>query len=242
MRLFLFRAVARMGPWSEASQQPIRMKLDDALPLLQSACNRKFRDLFEGHPVDLHTNKGHAGQLLLKFVGLKLDSNLTDFEDGELKTNKAKRDSSPAETMFITQISDQIDSLVSRNPTVFEDSNLFAKIRNLVFLPVVKESPSAAEWYFTRCIRVQVKPGSALFAKLEEDYHAICAGLRHDIEAGHGGSIHTTNGPHYLQVRSKDSKPYHPIFSKVYQRCVSNKNHAFYFRKEFMKDALCGRL
>ena len=59
------------------------MKLNEALPLLENACGKTFRELFAGHPEDLRTNKGHAGQLLLKFIGLKLDSNLRDFEDGE---------------------------------------------------------------------------------------------------------------------------------------------------------------
>jgi len=38
-----------------------------------------------------------------------------------------------------------------------------------------------------------------------------------------------------LQVRAKDSRPYHPIFSTTYGRYVSNKNYAFYFKKDFAK-------
>ena len=44
-----------------------------------------------------------------------------------------------------------------------------------------------------------------------------------------------TNGNH-IQVRSKDSKPYHPIYSTTYRRNVSDKNHAFYFQKQFVYD------
>lgn len=218
------------------------MKLEEALPILQAACNRKFSDLFAGHPVDLRTNKGHVGQLLLKYIGLHLDSNLTDFEDGELKTNKANPDSSPAETMFITQISEQFDTLVAPAPLPFEQSNLYKKIRNLVYLPVVKDAPRTADWYCTRCIHVPVKPGTRLFQKLQQDYQAICSGLRRHIETSGDGLIHTTNGPHYIQVRSKDSIPYHPIYSRTFERYISDKNHAFYFRKAFMLDALHGRL
>ena len=53
------------------------------------------------------------------------------------------------------------------------------------------------------------------------------------IETSPDRRIHTSNGQH-IQVRSKDSMPYHPIYSGVYGRYVSNKNHAFYFRKEFV--------
>ncbi|MFW5795515.1 MAG: hypothetical protein ACOCV1_08545, partial [Bacillota bacterium] len=46
-------------------------------------------------------------------------------------------------------------------------------------------------------------------------------------------SLHTCNGK-YIQIRTKDSKPYNQIFSEKYNRIVSDKNRAFYFKKEFM--------
>src|SRR5262249_20433536 len=110
------------------------MKLDDALPLLQGACGKRFGELFAGHPEDLRTNKGHAGQLLLRYIGLELDCNLCDFEDGELKTNKSLACGTPRETMFITQISENVDTLLRSPPVPFGQSNLFQKTRNLVYL------------------------------------------------------------------------------------------------------------
>lgn len=218
------------------------MILNDAIPALKAACGKKFGELFTGHPEDLRTNKGNVGQLLLVYAGLKLDSNLTDFEDGELKTNKSNRDGSPLETMFITQISKNIDTFLGNPRTPFEESNLYLKTKNLIYLPVVKESENAADWYFTECIHIQMTPQSSLFKKMREDYYAICDGLIHHIETSGDGFIHTTNGPHYVQVRSKDSKPYHPIYSNHYARYISNKNHALYFMKSFMNDALGGKL
>jgi DNA mismatch repair protein MutH len=218
------------------------MKLDDAMPLLQAACGKPFGQLFAGHPADLTTNKGHAGQLLLRYIGLHLDSNLCDFEDGELKTNKSLACGTPVETMFITQISEQIDTLVCLPPVPFERSTLYQKIRNLVYLPVVKESADPARWYYVRCVRVRAEPGSTLYQKFRADYQTICAGLRLHIQTSADGFIHTTNGLHYIQVRSKDSTPYHPIYSKTYGRYISNKNHAFYFTKQFMLAAAADRL
>jgi DNA mismatch repair protein MutH len=219
-----------------------KMKLDEAMPLLVGACGKRFGELFAGHPEDLRTNKGNVGQLLLKFIGLKLDSDLTDFEDGELKTNKAMPNGMPLETMFITQISKNFDTLV-RTPLIdFSESNLCKKICSLVYLPVVKDSPNAADWYFVRCIRIHAVKGTTIYQKFQEDYEAICRGLKAHIETSADGFIHTTNGPHYIQVRSKDSMPYHPISSQVYGRDVSNKNHALYFMKSFMIDAVNGRL
>lgn len=218
------------------------MKLDEAMPLLERACGKRFGELFAGHPEDLRTNKGHAGQLLLTYIGLKLDCNLCDFEDGELKTNKALPNGEPLETMWITQILGDIDNLVGFSPVPFRNSRLYTKIRNLVYLPVVKQSKNAADWYFVKCIRVQADEDSALYEKYKQDYEVICAKLTYDIEHSSDGFIHTSNGPNYIQVRSKDAKPYKPIFSKTYGRYVSNKNHGFYFMKSFMKDAVAGRL
>lgn len=158
------------------------MKLDEALPILKSACNIPIRELFKNHPEDLRTNKGNVGQLLLKYIGLSLDSNLCDFEDGELKTNKTHANGEPAETMFITQISAIIDELVSCPPKKFEESNLYIKIRNLVFLPVVKDSKDVGDWYFLNAYHVQAPIGSDLFKRLEADYYSICSQLRRHIE------------------------------------------------------------
>lgn len=216
------------------------MKVSEALPLLDKACGKRFGELFVGHPEDLRTNKGNVGQLLLLYIGLKLDCNLCDFEDGELKTNKALPNGQPLETMFITQISKNIDTLVSLNPIPFENSNLYQKIRNLVYLPVVKQSQNVADWYFVKVVNIEIDRNPKLFAKLKLDYETICNGLKHHIENSADRFIHTTNGANYIQIRSKDSKPYHPIYSTHYNRYVSNKNHAFYFKKEFMRDALAG--
>jgi DNA mismatch repair protein MutH len=63
--------------------------------------------------------------------------------------------------------------------------------------------------------------------------------LKQHIETSADGYIHTSNGRH-IQVRSKDAKDarghYHPIYSTTYGRNVSNKNHAFYFQKQFVYD------
>lgn len=214
------------------------MRVVDALPILEAACGKPFREIFKDHPEDLRTNKGHAGQLLLKHIGLKLDSDLCDFEDGELKTNKADPSGQPRETMWITQISKNIDALLCNPASPFIRSPLYHKVRNLIYLPVVKNSELAGDWYFVRVVHVQAEPGTPLFTQLEEDYEAICGQLRAAVSSG-DGFIHTANG-HYIQVRSKDSIPYHPIWSDMLGRPVSNKNHAFYFQKQWMIDALAG--
>ena len=58
--------------------------------------------------------------------------------------------------------------------------------------------------------------------------------MNSQLSASSTAMLHTANGK-YIQVRTKDSKPYHPIYSEKYGREISDKNRAFYFKKEFMK-------
>jgi DNA mismatch repair protein MutH len=211
----------------------LKMKLNDALPLLENVVGIRFGDLFKDLPDDLKTNKGNVGQLLLIHIGLKLDSNLKDFDDGELKTNKSDQHGKPRETMFITQVSRQIDDYVSSKHLNFRDTQLFDKIQNLVFLPVCKDSSNREDWFFVSCNHINLLNEPEIYSQIEYDYNFIVHKMKKDIETSHDKFIHTSSGK-FIQLRSKDSKPYHPIFSKTYNRLVSNKNHAFYFKKEFM--------
>ena len=190
------------------------MTLEEALPILNEAVKVPFKDLFDDLPIDLKTNKGNVGQLLLLHIGLELDSKLKDFSNGELKTNKSDALGDPKETMFITQISRNIDSYVGVDPIPFEETQLFEKIDNLVFLPVCKEG-ERENWFFTSCHHVNLPSQPSLFKQLKEDYISICNQLTHHIENSKDKFIHTSNGK-FIQVRSKDSKPYHPIFSEKY--------------------------
>ena len=210
------------------------MKIEKALPILDKCIGVKFGELFSDLPSDLRINKGNVGQLLLLKIGLKLDSELTDFEDGELKTNKSNSLGLPLETMFITQISRNIDTLVSKEPLEFTKSNIYMKIKRLVFLPVCKESDDIKDWFFVSMFDYDLEKEKNLKKILEKDYYEICKKLKFDIENSKDGFIHTSNGK-FIQIRSKDSKPYHPIFSNEYNRYISNKNHAFYFKKDFMR-------
>ena len=150
------------------------MKIEEALPILNSYVGIKFGDLFSDLPSDLIINKGNVGQLLLIKIGLKLDSELTDFEDGELKTNKSNSCGIPLETMFITQISKTIDTLVSDEPLEFLESNLYKKIKRLVFLPVCKDSDDTNNWFFVSAVDYNLEIEKDLRNKLENDYYKIC--------------------------------------------------------------------
>lgn len=209
------------------------MRLVDAQEILNELSNRPFREIFS--PIQLNDiirNKGKTGQLLEIALGLDLTNTNLDFDDGELKTNKCDRWGNPKETVFITQISSIIDDLILERP--FEYTHLYEKIDNILYVPVCKDG-SPENWMFLPSININLhdRTFEGLRSIWENDYYRICEQLKFHIENSADGYIHTSNGAH-IQVRSKDSKPYHPIYSSTYNRYVSNKNHAFYFKKEFV--------
>lgn len=195
---------------------------------LKSAYQARFPDYL---PSDMRINKGGVGQFIEKLIGLENTNTLTDFADGELKTNKADTDGKPLETMFISQISSSFDQLISDNIT-FESSWIYQKIKNLLYVPICKVGNNPDQWYIQSAYHVKLDENEELFMRLSADFVQIKDKLLSDIHTG-DGYIHTSNGE-FIQIRSKDSKPYRPIFSTQYNRNVSNKNHAFYFKKEFM--------
>lgn len=211
------------------------MKLKEAQIKIKDICGIPFSELFtEEDFKTIIKNKGKTGQLLELALGKDLDSANLDFEDGELKSNKCDTTGKPLETVFITQIASVIDELITEKP--FEETHLYEKISNMLYVPVCKVG-DPRDWMFIDAIHIDLsKPEfSSLLNIWREDYYSICKQLKEHIETSKDGFIHTSNGTH-IQVRSKDSKPYHPIYSKIYGRDISNKNHAFYFQKKFVYD------
>lgn len=211
------------------------MKLAEANKKLNLLSSKPFGELFSLEQIgNIIVNKGKTGQLLELALGMNLSSNNLDFEDGELKTNKCDKTGKPLETVFITQILSVIDDLINEKP--FEETHLYKKIDNILYVPVCKMG-NPKDWMFLPSIHIDLRKPQ--FASLREiwknDYYSICRQLKNHIETSTDGFIHTSNGAH-IQVRSKDSRPYSTIFSSVYHRAVFNKNHAFYFQKQFVYD------
>jgi len=134
------------------------------------------------------------------------------------------------ETMFITQIMSIIDELIQRRN--FYETHLYQKIRNMLYVPISKEG-NPAEWMFLPFTHVQLESNvfSSVRIQLEDDYYSICDQIICNIQ--NRGGLHTSSGE-FIQIRTKDSKPYNAIFSRSCNSYVSDKNFAFYFKKEFM--------
>lgn len=215
------------------------MKIIEAYEKLSKLAEIEFGELFSEEQLkNIKVNKGKTGQLLELALGMPLSSKSLDFEDGELKTNKCDGMGNSTETIFITQISSFIDSMIDGRP--FEETPLYEKIKSMLYVPVCKEG-EPEQWKFFPCIFVDIRDPRyrGLLDIWRKDYETICRQIKQHIEESPDHGIHTSNGQH-LQVRCKDWKDgkgeYHPIYSVRYQRIVADKNHAFYFQKKFVYD------
>lgn len=212
------------------------MKLIEAQKLIDKLAYIPFKEYLSPEQVQdamMIINKGKTGQLLELTIGLNLSNTTLDFDDGELKTNKCDRTGKPLETMFITQTASIIDELLSRRR--FQETKLYKKIQRLLYVPISKDG-SPAEWMYLTPIQIDLSlPKYAMLAaQLEEDYYDICDQLNAQLSKSSNATLHTVSGK-FIQIRTKDSKPYHPIYSDSYNREISDKNRAFYFKKDYMK-------
>lgn len=206
------------------------MKIKDAVIKIENEIQGiKFSTLFQNNP-ELKIDKGRVGKLLERLLGLPASSSLRDFEDGELKTNKADYNARPVETMFISQLSSEFDNVIGSQS--FQQSHVYRKIKRGAYVPVCKVG-NQLDWYYHPCIEWDLEKEEDLYSQLEEDYYIIRKKIINDIE-NEDGNIHTSSGK-FIQIRTKDAKPYNPIYSTTYKKYISNKNFAFYFQKDFMR-------
>ena len=213
---------------------PENMKLETAKQKISNLVNIPLSEyLTPGQLEGIKINKGKSGQLLELTIGLNLSNTTLDFEDGELKTNKCNSSGQPQETMFITQTSSMIDELLEEKE--FKQTKLYKKLNHLLYVPISKDG-EPADWMYLPCIEVDLSlpKYSELSAQLEADYYSICQQMNQQLQKSSTATLHTVSGK-FIQIRTKDSKPYHPIYSKKYGRTISDKNRAFYFKKEFMR-------
>ena len=174
-------------------------------------------------------NKGYAGQLLLIAIGLPLDSKLLDLEDGEIKSTILKNDLT-REWIPITSLTHLLDDMANDVP--WEKTKVFEKLSHFLLVPCVKETSNWEEWHFTKPIEISFKKNPDIFIKFKEDYDSISSAVKNIIVTK--GTLHTTNGPnYYLQIRTKDNKPYKPL---VYRgQILADKKHAIGMTTRFVR-------
>ena len=209
-----------------------KMYLEDALNRLLALEGEMIGNI--GSP-DL-VNKGIVGQIIEKAIGLDLSSDLLDFEDGELKSNKFLK-GKPAETLAVTQVGHVLPEIDAE--IAWPNSKVFKKISSFIFLPVHKDNPDPRKWKVGRAVHFSKEIHQKQYFKLAEDYETISSSIKEVLNKD--GELHTINGPNqFLQLRTKDAKDasgnYHPVRYKG--AILSNKNYAFYLRPKFLNAIL----
>ena len=178
-------------------------------------------------------NKGFDGQNIESAIGLKNESKLLDFEDGDLKTNKYIN-GKPSETLAISQMQNNL--IEFEKGLDFYDSWIYKKIRQFIYLPIDKTS---SDHIIGKPQIVSEERFPHLYKKLAIDFNFISLEIKNSIDAKK--TLNTINGPNnYLQIRTKASKKkdgtYTPMTINGHQ--LKDKYMAFYFKKDFLYNFL----
>ncbi len=209
-----------------------KMHLEDALELILALEGKTIGEI--GQP-DL-VNKGIVGQIVERKIGVKLSSDLLDFENGELKSNKFLN-GRPAETLAVTQVGHILEEIARE--ISWPNSKILKKISSFIFLPIHKDNSDPNEWVIGRATHFAQDLYPTQYDLLALDYESIAKQIKEVLASS--GQLHTLNGPNeYLQIRTKDSKDssgnYHPVTFNG--RKLSTKNYAFYLRPAFLTSVL----
>jgi len=154
-------------------------------------------------------NKGVRGQLLELALGIPNSSKLTDLVDGELKSF------TKGESVAVTQLRHTLPEIFNNTP--FNQSKLGIKIARTLYVAFDRQNN-----FLGTATHTETNP------LIESDYNEICDYIRNTK------TLHTFTGSNkVLQIRTKDSKPYHPIFWEGQQ--LSNKGFAFYLTGRYAK-------
>ena len=175
---------------------------------LRETQNRLQNTNFEELPKP-RKNKGVRGQLLELALGIPNSSKLTDLVDGELKSY------TKGESVAVTQLRHTLPEIFNNTP--FNKSKLGIKISRTLYVAFDRNNNFLGTATHTKTNKL-----------IESDYYDICDYIRN------AKTLHTFTGNNgILQIRTKDSKPYHPIIWKGQQ--LSNKGFAFYLTGRYAK-------
>ena len=212
----------------------------EALERLAPLVGRPFSEIFDAQKLaDLracHTravslNKGAIGALLERALDLPVSTALLDLEGGELKTHRAGPDGSPRQTVAVTTHL-EVERMIEA-PGFWSNSAVCEKLGRVVLASVLREG-DVAGWQMLGLRYLDLgDPACADIARrLERDHGDACESMATAYAAGRRFSTcHDTPAPgRLLQVRSKDTKPYHPVTYR--EQTLYNSGLGFYLTRE----------
>ena len=159
-------------------------------------------------------NKGARGQLLELALGIPNSSNLTDMVDGELKSY------TKGESIAVTQLKHVIPEIFNNIP--FKDSKVGIKLRNTLYVGFDRQNN------YLGTAKINYTDNSLL----SDDFQYISEIIRYRYNMGQ--QLNTITGLNkILQIRTKDSKPYHPVTWEGRQ--LKDKSMGFYLTGKYAK-------
>ena len=180
---------------------------------LRETQNRLQNTNFEELPKP-RKNKGVRGQLLELALGIPNSSKLTDLVDGELKSF------TKGESIAVTQLKHVLPEIFNETP--FKDSKVGIKLRNTLYVGFDRDNN------FLGTARINYTDNKLL----SDDFEYISHVVRFRYLTGQ--QLNTITGLNkILQIRTKDSKPYHPVVWNGHT--LKNKGMGFYLTGKYAK-------
>ena len=166
-------------------------------------------------------NKGVRGQLLELALGIPNSSKLTDLVDGELKSF------TKGESIAVTQLKHTLPQIFDKTP--FPQTKIGIKLQQTLYVGFDRQN----NFLGTTTLTPDSNPKH--YELLQNDYDFIANRIRQSFY--NKSELNTINGLNgLLQIRTKDSKPYHPIYYKT--QMLKNKGMAFYLTGRFAKSII----
>ncbi len=193
------------------------MNIDEAEAWLQKIIGRDIRPIAERHsitifhPITGKLNKGWAGQALLKYLDLPLDSSQSpDGGTWELKLIPLIRAQTgewkPKETMAITMING--DNVLA---TSFEDSFLYMKLRSVIICgrEFVDRQESRSPLISVDKLDLDDHEDMNLLQQIKEDYEGVQEAIR-------VGGFQSLTGSMGIYVQPRTKGPGHGSTSRAF--------------------------
>ena len=182
-------------------------------------------------------NRTMVDRVLVELTGHGL-AEAPEFDE-VLKTYKALADGSAEQTSSFVTIGHFIDDLAAG--VAIELTPLFRRLVDVVLVPVFHDDGPADEWcvYSPTEFAVTDPVFRPEATRLDAEYRLVCERLSEDydrLESDPGAIIKegTTSVARFLQIRTKDAKPYHPMLSSRLGIEVSDKTYGFYLTTGFL--------
>jgi DNA mismatch repair protein MutH len=193
-------------------QNQVKLCVTEAINKIKEKLSNKI------HNITINKNKGNVGHFIEKSIGLTLNSECLDLQDGEVKAFPLKKNKKsdilvPKETIAITMTDKE-----SLKKDDFNSSRLYKKIENIIFVPYLRQNTKVL--IFTP-ILIKLNDNKTLYDKCKQDYDNIqkCLNDTNEIRSKVG---------EYIQSRTKGQK--------------NSKTRAYYFKTQYIRECITPKI